>query len=164
MVRATPPALAEHPSVRERFEAKTTRPRAGDGCWFWLGGISDTGYGAFAVTSNDVYGCHRLVMAAELRRPLLSVEWALHRCDERSCVNPDHLRIGDARANKQDAVRRGRYAGPGLVADVRGPAGRPRALSQALIEAGQTDVYDPAFAAAVLAAGEPMRLFTPSRT
>ena len=51
-----------------------TRPSLGDGCWFWLGGISETSYGAFAVMANDVYGCHRLVMAAELGRPLLSVE------------------------------------------------------------------------------------------
>lgn len=163
-MRATPPVLAERVDVRERFDAKVSKPSVGEGCWFWTGGISDTGYGQFAVTSNEIYSCHRLVIAAELGRSLAHPEWALHRCDERSCVNPDHIRIGDARANKLDAIQRGRYAGPGIAADIRGPAGRARELARTLRAAGQQHIYDPALAAEVLAAGEPLRLFTPPPT
>jgi hypothetical protein len=153
--------LAANPAVRERFEAKVTRPSTGEGCWFWLGGLADTGYGQFAVTTSEVYGAHRLVLAAELGRPLWPNEWALHRCDERSCVRPDHLRVGDAAVNKDDALRGGRSAGPGTTADIRGPGGRARALAAALRAAGQTRIYEPTLAARVLAEGEPLRLFEP---
>jgi hypothetical protein len=35
--------------------------------------------------------------------------WVLHHCDNRRCVNPDHLYIGDVKDNSRDAVVRGRH-------------------------------------------------------
>ncbi len=32
----------------------------------------------------------------------------LHKCDNRQCVNPEHLELGDAFKNMQDAKARGR--------------------------------------------------------
>lgn len=40
--------------------------------------------------------------------PLSSDEHVLHHCDNRVCVNPDHLFKGDQAANMQDKVAKGR--------------------------------------------------------
>lgn len=34
----------------------------------------------------------------------------MHSCDNRSCVNPDHLSVGTHRANVHDAIKKGRHA------------------------------------------------------
>jgi len=36
--------------------------------------------------------------------------WVLHKCDNRKCVNPNHLYLGDAARNSRDAVERNRTA------------------------------------------------------
>lgn len=36
--------------------------------------------------------------------------WVLHRCDNRLCVNPEHLFLGTARDNTQDMIKKGRKA------------------------------------------------------
>ena len=33
-----------------------------------------------------------------------------HKCDNKSCLNPDHLEVGTQRENIQDAIDRGRMA------------------------------------------------------
>lgn len=42
--------------------------------------------------------------------PIPDGMWVLHRCDNRPCVNPDHLFLGDAKANAEDMVSKGRHA------------------------------------------------------
>ena len=34
--------------------------------------------------------------------------YVLHTCDNKACINPDHLYLGDAKMNKEDCIARGR--------------------------------------------------------
>jgi hypothetical protein len=47
-------------------------------------------------------------MELSLGRQLARDEWVLHRCDNRWCINPDHLRVGTAVENQQDSWAKGR--------------------------------------------------------
>lgn len=57
---------------------------------------------------------YRLIAEMHLGRPLrfADKELACHWCDEKRCVNPDHIYVGDYFTNAQDSVRNGRHRGP----------------------------------------------------
>lgn len=81
-------------------------------CWLWTGNIV-AGYGTLGTWSdNNVRGtikAHRLSLSMKLGRPLTDDEKALHHCDARSCVNPEHLYAGTTLDNAADAIERDRY-------------------------------------------------------
>ncbi|MFF0429972.1 hypothetical protein ACFYUJ_37085 [Streptomyces sp. NPDC004520] len=74
-----------------------------------------------------------------------------HTCDEAPCQNPGHWLAGTRGDNNRDAAARRLLAGHAL-ADVRGAAGRARAVQAAI--AAEPDDLEAAIAAA-LAAGNP---------
>lgn len=75
-------------------------------CWRWIGPIMTTGYG--------VVRCGQINMLAHRVSFLVhNPEWGgelsvLHICDNRWCVNPDHLFLGDHQDNALDMVAKGR--------------------------------------------------------
>ncbi len=82
-----------------------------------------------------------------------------HTCDEHGCTNLRHLRLDKQEINRREAIARGRT---GPLADVRGPAGRTRAIAAAVragLAAGETVEQIRARQLAAAAAGEPARLF-----
>lgn len=82
-----------------------------DGCWLWTGSTNHNGYGKLWVMNADgtrsKVRAHRL--SYELHKgPIPKGVLVLHRCDNRTCTNPDHLYLGTHWDNAYDAVKRGR--------------------------------------------------------
>lgn len=82
-------------------------------CWNWTGAKTPAGYGKMTRDRKTV-AAHRF-MWATYRGPIQEGECVLHRCDNPSCCNPDHLFIGSQRDNVADMHEKGRAA-------CRGPA------------------------------------------
>lgn len=112
------------------------QPARPGGCHHWIGAIGDDGYGRFrsgAGRSARTVRPHLRVF--ELARGLRPVRVPLlHSCDETGCVALEHLHVGTQAQNMaQQLHRRGRRGRRHTsVVDLRGPAGRARAIRAAL--------------------------------
>ena len=106
-------------SVNERFNDRYKIDPV-SGCWNWIGPTSCKGYGVIAGKINGK-------RYAPVGRQLLAhrAAWILyrgdipdsdlahgmvvmHKCDNPSCVNPDHLMLGTQADNVKDMVVKGR--------------------------------------------------------
>lgn len=98
-------------TVEERFYEKVGRPQPETGCMEWVAGTFTTGYGAFYVDGRPVKA-HRFAYALWVGPLPAWTDHACpvvrHRCDNRLCVNPEHLEVGSPKDNVQDMNRRGR--------------------------------------------------------
>ena len=84
------------------------------GCKVFLGKLSD-GYGRIDI-KNRAYAVHRV--AWELKYGKIPDGKVLaHRCDVRSCCNPDHLFLATQSENMIDAVKKGRAPSQKLSVD-----------------------------------------------
>lgn len=78
-----------------------------DACWPWIGAKESQGYGVFKPSRQESIKAHR--MAYELRYgPFDASLVVMHRCDNRICVNPSHLRLGTVGDNNRDRANKGR--------------------------------------------------------
>lgn len=78
------------------------------GCVLWTGPKISTGYGNIKIDSKN-YKAHR-VSWQERRGPIPYGKHVLHKCDNPSCINPDHLFIGTHDENMSDKVAKNRQA------------------------------------------------------
>ena len=84
-------------------------PEALSGCWLWDGNPGTHGYGqAPRPGGGPMTTAHRAAMEHVIGRRLVRKEFVCHRCNNKMCVNPDHLYVGTHKQNMND-VSRGRY-------------------------------------------------------
>jgi hypothetical protein len=89
---------------------KYAYPEPNTGCWLWSGRLTKKGYGntgAIAPSGYNVRMAHRVsyyLHNGEFNYKLC----VCHKCDEPSCVNPQHLFLGTILENTKDMVRKGR--------------------------------------------------------
>lgn len=102
-VRLLAPLLSE--GLIARFWPKVEKTET---CWNWTGSLNPKGYGQIALKNYPLLA-HRVSYALHHGEP--GAMCVLHRCDNRRCVNPDHLSLGTVRDNNQDMLTKGRARG-----------------------------------------------------
>ncbi len=81
-------------------------------CWNWQGAIQaiqSKGYGSVGISKGKTALTHRVayeISTGEIPKGKM----VLHKCDNRGCVNPNHLYLGTHQDNMKDMVERDRQA------------------------------------------------------
>ena len=94
---------------QERID-KYSQPITEVGCWIWTGAVTSVGYGLCqSVKRKKTASAHRVAYEAfigEIPNGMI----VAHACDNRLCVNPNHLWLATHKENSQDMVNKKRSA------------------------------------------------------
>lgn len=93
--------------VNKNASIPTHCPELGQ-CWEWIASCSKKGYGQIGI-QGKVLRTHRFVW--EITNGGIPDELqVLHKCDNRKCVNPNHLFLGTNTDNVRDKVIKSRQS------------------------------------------------------
>jgi hypothetical protein len=100
-------------TIADRFARYVERSACG--CWNWNGAQDGHGYGHLNVRGKPIKA-HRISYELNVG-PIPEGLFILHSCDNRRCVNPAHLSVGDAADNSRDMAIKERSRTTVLTAD-----------------------------------------------
>ena len=84
-----------------------------DTCWNWTAGTNSGGYGQIQCV-DKLWKAHRMSYLLH-HGTIDGTLKVLHKCDNKLCVNPDHLIQGTQKENIYDMIRKGRANSGGLT-------------------------------------------------
>lgn len=93
--------------LKERFLSKVNKT---ENCWEWRGAKRSRDYGNFNLNGKPTLA-HRVsyeLFIGKIPKDIL----VCHRCDNQSCVNPNHLFLGTQKDNVRDCLNKGRMKIP----------------------------------------------------
>jgi hypothetical protein len=96
--------MAFKKDLKQRLLSKIEKTET---CWIWNAQTCKDGYGKVKIEGKTVRG-HRAFYQTFVG-PIPDNLWVLHKCDNPSCVNPDHLFLGDVKDNVRDSIEKGRF-------------------------------------------------------
>lgn len=102
--------------VKDRLLSKIRRTT--DGCWEFTGLVINSGYGRISCRMPDgtfKYKTAHRKSWEEFKGPIPRGLCVLHRCDNKICINPDHLFLGTHKDNVQDMHRKGKWRPPSPI-------------------------------------------------
>jgi hypothetical protein len=76
------------------------------GCWEWKGAKDRKGYASLSIDGKQVKAHRQSYM--QLVGPIPEGMMICHKCDNPSCINPEHLFAGTALDNSRDCISKGR--------------------------------------------------------
>lgn len=84
----------------ENFRSRVNDTPTAAGCLEWIGSVTDKGYGLFSCLGKPVRA-HRMAYGLYIGAIPKGVS-VLHKCNNRLCVNTQHLYLGDHEDNMRD--------------------------------------------------------------
>lgn len=94
----------------ERFW-KYVNKRENDECWEWVGSVDSKGYGKIldegGAKNGKLLAAHRVSYMIHYGN-IPNGLYVCHKCDNKKCINPNHLFLGTAKDNTQDMINKNR--------------------------------------------------------